>query len=43
MPREIFDLAFESLNKGSIKPEETQRVTAEKKALKGEINIKMEN
>ena len=39
LPREIFDLTTESLNKVK-KTEKTQRMIAEKKALEWEINIK---
>ena len=39
LPREIFDLAIESLNKYCQKIEKTRRVVAEKKAFKWEINI----
>ena len=38
LPREIFDLAIESLNK--VRRLMKQRVIAEKKAFKWEINIK---
>ena len=38
LPREIFDLAIESL--GKVKTLKKQRVIAEKKAFKWEINIK---
>ena len=38
LPREIFDLAIESLNKFR-RMKNTQRVIVEKKAFKWEINI----
>ena len=41
LPREIFDLAIESLNK--VRRLKKQRVIAEKKAFKWEINTKMRN
>ena len=41
LTREIFNLATESLNKVRLK--KTQRVTAEKKAFKWEIGIKIRN
>ena len=39
MPKEIFDLAIESLNKVK-RLKKPQRVIAEKKVIKWEINIK---
>ena len=39
LPRKIFDLAIESLNK-IRRLKKTQRVITEKKAFKGEVNIK---
>ena len=39
--REIFDLAIESLSK--VRRLKKQRVIAEKKAFKWEVNIKMRN
>ena len=41
LPREIFNLAFESLNKVRLK--KTEEVIAEKKAFKWEISIKIKN
>ena len=41
LPREIFNLAIESLNKVRLK--KTQKVIAEKKVFKWEISIKMRN
>jgi len=41
LPREIFNLVIESLNKVRLK--RTQEVIAEKKAFKWEISIKMRN
>ena len=40
LPREIFDLALESLNK--VKRQKTESVIAEKKAFKWEISVKWE-
>ena len=39
LPREIFNLAIEILSKVRLKKKKTQRVIAEKKAFKWEINI----
>ena len=41
--REIFNLAIKSLNKFRLKKKKTQKVIAEEKAFKWEINIKIRN